>query len=386
MTNKTAHKILIDITTLVCELTQKAMPTGIDRVCVAYINHYKQRAAGAVIQCRGYPLVLSSFFSMKLFDLFLAHETISLAKMWSYVLLGIVCGQRNIDNAFVLKIDDLGVPSSSYVRNTKKRRLRPIFLIHDILPYTHPEFFPELTRQRFIKFFDHASEVASGFILNSEDTLKQVRDYASQCNKILVPSVVAHLSSGHYVQKKHDRPIATPYFTVIGTIQPRKNHYFLLLIWLKLIERHGVNTPRLVIIGKRGWKCDNVIHLLETSEALRTYVHECSVNDETLDAFLQHTQALLFPTFQEGFGMPLVEAIEKRTPVIASDLAVFREIASDVPEYLDPLNGPGWIHMIEQYSSHESPMRREQLSRMDKLKLPGWEEHFSKVNGFFELL
>ncbi len=59
-----------------------------------------------------------------------------------------------------------------------------------------------------------------------------------------------------------------------------------------------------------------------------------------LSNWLAHARALLFPSFAEGFGLPVVEALSVGTPVIATDLPAFREAAGSIPEYLDPLDGP----------------------------------------------
>jgi glycosyltransferase involved in cell wall biosynthesis len=75
-----------------------------------------------------------------------------------------------------------------------------------------------------------------------------------------------------------------------------------------------------------------------------------------------------------------VEALALGVPVIASDLAVFREIAGDIPEYLDPLDGPGWRRLIIDYLSPASHARQAQIERMRNFDAPSWERHFSVVD------
>jgi glycosyltransferase involved in cell wall biosynthesis len=88
---------------------------------------------------------------------------------------------------------------------------------------------------------------------------------------------------------------------------------------------------------------------------------------------------LLFPSFVEGFGMPLIEALTLGLPVIASDLPVFREIAGEIPDYLDPLDGAGWRAAVLDYAKTDSDRRRSQLGRMIGYQAPGWESHFAAV-------
>jgi glycosyltransferase involved in cell wall biosynthesis len=84
--------------------------------------------------------------------------------------------------------------------------------------------------------------------------------------------------------------------------------------------------------------------------------------------------------------MPLVEALASGAPVIASDLPAFREIAGDIPEYLDPLDGMGWLARIEAYADSNSMERTAQLERMEGFVPPAWSTHFDAVERLLERL
>jgi glycosyltransferase involved in cell wall biosynthesis len=174
---------------------------------------------------------------------------------------------------------------------------------------------------------------------------------------------------------------------MLGTIEPRKNHWFVLHVWRRLVENLGDRAPTLVVIGRRGWECENAVDMLERCGPLKgKVIEEASCSDARLHNYLLHAQALLFPSFVEGYGMPLAEALALRVPVIASDLPVFHEIAGDIPEYLDPLDGPGWMTRIMQYAGAGSPQRTAQLARIEAFRAPTWQEHFEVVDTFIEEL
>ena len=86
----------------------------------------------------------------------------------------------------------------------------------------------------------------------------------------------------------------------------------------------------------------------------------------------------------EGFGIPLIEALQLGIPVLASDLAVFREIAGDIPEYLDPVDGVGWRQMLLEYSREDSMRRRAQCERMSAFAAPDWTRHFVQVDALLQ--
>jgi glycosyltransferase involved in cell wall biosynthesis len=164
---------------------------------------------------------------------------------------------------------------------------------------------------------------------------------------------------------------------MLGTIEARKNHLLILQLWRDLVRRLGASAPHLVLIGRRGWESEQVLDLLDRCESLRHHVHEIThCPDDQMANWLKHAQALLFPSFVEGFGIPLVEALVLGTPVIASDLPVFKEIAGDVPTYLHPVDGLGWMKAIEGFTSSDGAERQLQLERMDHFNAPTWEKHF----------
>jgi glycosyltransferase involved in cell wall biosynthesis len=147
------------------------------------------------------------------------------------------------------------------------------------------------------------------------------------------------------------------------------------------MEELGAAAPRLVLIGQRGWETENAIDMLERCPALRGVVLERSnLPDAEAALLLKGAQALLLPSFAEGFGFPLVEALALGVPVLCSDLAALRENGGAVPEYFDPLDGLGWREAVIDYAHPASPRRQAQLSRLTGWRPANWEDHFAAVD------
>ena len=96
-------------------------------------------------------------------------------------------------------------------------------------------------------------------------------------------------------------------------------------------------------------------------------------------------RALLMPSFAEGFGLPIIEALELGTPVIASDLPVYREIVGDIPTYLDPLDGPSWERAIRAFLQ-DGGEREHRVRAASGYRAPDWATHFDKVEGWLDTL
>ena len=87
------------------------------------------------------------------------------------------------------------------------------------------------------------------------------------------------------------------------------------------------------------------------------------------------------PSFAEGFGLPIIEALQLSTPVIASDLPVYREIAGEIPTYIDPLDQAAWERTIHDFRT-DSPDRNRQRAQMENYRAPDWPTHFSIVENW----
>ena len=234
---------------------------------------------------------------------------------------------------------------------------------------------------------DNVLALARGVITNSEATLHDLVQYAHQTDQVMPQAEVALLASGIRLAEPGARPMDTPYFVILSTIDPRKNHALLLQLWRSLVQHWGQQTPHLVVIGQRGWECENVLDLLERCPGLKAVVTEIAhCSDADVVTYIHHSQALLFPSFIEGYGLPLIEALALGVPVIASDLPVFREIAGDVPEYVDSLDGKRWGDLIMEYAQSNSVHRLAQLARIKKFTAPTWDAHFIKTDLFLEKL
>ena len=265
-----------------------------------------------------------------------------------------------------------------------------IVLVHDIIPITNPEFTLPQTTARHLRYVKRVAESADTIIANSTYTRDCLKEFAAKVNLRLPDVEVARLGVDEsFMGQRPSVDLSTPYFVFISTIEPRKNHTMLLQVWQRLVAKLGWQTPKLFLIGRRGWEGGDghpfvgplMLDLLERTEALRAHVMECSnVPDQLLVKLLAGARAALFPSHVEGFGLPLAEALSLGTPVICSDIPPFRETAGDVPEYVDPLAGRGWIRLVTEYTPPDSPKRAAQLARMKNFRPTRWSEHLAVLD------
>jgi glycosyltransferase involved in cell wall biosynthesis len=268
----------------------------------------------------------------------------------------------------------------------ERTNIDKVFFIHDLLPIEFPEYFrpPEQPRQqRKLRTLARRGRAA---IVSTNVVREALRRRLAELGRRDMPILVAPLPADPIFSAGSAGGTAItqrPYFVVCGTIEPRKNHLLLLHIWRDIVAEFSDRAPKLVVIGERGWENEHVIDLLERCPSLRGHVIEASgLPTPSVRRLLSGARALLMPSFAEGYGLPVVEALAAGVPVIASDIAAFREIGGVRLLMIDPTDGPKWRRAICAFTPENSQERRELLTRSAHSSPPQWPSFFAAIEDF----
>ncbi len=376
--------MLLDVSRLIWRRWAGRLPTGIDRVCLAYLARYRAEAQ-AVVHGRGVRRILGESASDRLFDA-LAGTGEGFRKDFVRLLPKLLRPSPTFGagrGRLYLNVGHTGLQEQGLIDWTRAAVVRPIYLIHDLIPITHPEYCRAGEASRHAERVRNILLSATGIIANSCATLESLVEFAARERLPMPPAVAALLGVELWrgPPREAEAHAERPTFVMLGTIEARKNHLMLLQIWTRMARQLGSRTPTLLIIGQRGWECEQVVDLLERCQPLKGHVFEVDrCSDGELEHYLRTARALLFPSLVEGFGLPLIEALGVGTPVIASNLPVFREISPTIPTYLDPLDGPAWQRAVLAYAEEGSVVRQEQLVRLANYRPPSWNDHFAIVS------
>lgn len=253
-------------------------------------------------------------------------------------------------------------------------------VIHDLIPIDFPEYTVPGQERRHRRRIETAVALADAVIVGSDATRRALQPYLDRVER-RPPVLVAPFGTAlPDPTRTAVPPPGPPYFVCVGTIEPRKNQLLLLNLWRRIAAETGAAAPRLVLIGRRGWESENTLDLLERCSALRGIVSERNdASDLEMATLLKGARALLLPSFAEGFGLPLVEAMALGVPVLCSAIPALRENGGAIPEYFDPLDGAGWHRAILDYTPACSARRAAQLQRLKGWRPPNWQAHFDAV-------
>jgi glycosyltransferase involved in cell wall biosynthesis len=362
------------------------LPTGVDRVCLAYVEHFRGRA-NAVVQRRGHHFILDAAQSDQLFALLCSGRDGFRARFLTLAAKALLRGSQapGQPGLLYLNVGHTGLNEPTLPGWVEKHRLRAVYFIHDLIPLTHPQYCRPGEVDKHTLRMEHVLASASGVIANSQATIDELSAFAAQRRLPMPPAVASFIAGPPVPAALTPAVLERPHFITVGTIEGRKNHILLLRVWKRLARRYGPETPLLLIVGQRGWEASDALAMLDAS-AGDEHVRELGTcADAELANLIAGARALLMPSFVEGFGLPVAEALELGTPVIASDLPVFREFAGSIPTYLDPLDDKSWEQAIVDFTSDFAD-RQRQLQAMPGFAAPNWQSHFLSVDEWLKTL
>ncbi len=392
------RRLILDLSRTLSR-AKSPVPSGIDRVELAYAEELLTRAETRLDFAAMHPLGsyahLPRTATRKFLDLTAKRwraadtngEAVRRAARW--LLNGVLLRgnipyppavERRKRSAYLLvshhHLDRPAVIESTLTRE----RASFVCMVHDLIPIEYPEYARPAEPARHHRRIQTVARMADAIIVNSEATRQSLMPWLTEVGRnppVMVLPLGIDSAESHAAPTQDDGP---PTFVYIGTIEPRKNHLLLLHIWRRLAEERGENAPRLVLIGRRGWENEQVLDMLERAPSLRGLVEEHSaMSDAQAYALLRRAKAILLPSFAEGYGLPLAEGLARGVPALCSDLPALREVGRSVPEYLDPLDGLGWMKAIVDYATPNSQRRAAQLERLKLWQPPTWSRHISDV-------
>lgn len=220
---------------------------------------------------------------------------------------------------------------------------KSITYIHDVCFILHPEFVQPKNRrylvrniQRWVRRTTYIATVSE----SSKNEIMQTLNVEPEKVMVLRNGVEINVFT-HYSQAESSRvlrkyKIRKKFILALGNLEPRKNLVNVIKSF-QSIDRALRDQYCLVMIGGDGW-LDASIHIaIEAARADGADIIRPAqyVTDDDLPVIISGATALVQASVHEGFGLTILQALASQTPIVASDLGVFKEIAADVPEYVD---------------------------------------------------
>lgn len=246
-------------------------------------------------------------------------------------------------------------------------RGRLVVTIHDLTHLLHPDFRPNQFAYFYARFMlTAAAKRAAKVITNSQFTTCSVQEtlhVPGERIRMIYPA----LSNGYGQTQPSPDPlrlrelrINQPYILFVGLLKPHKNVHGLIRAFGR-ISTEKRNQYQLVIAGKKGKLYPDLERLAAQLGLEKRVAFTDHVSESDLDALYAGATTFVLPSFNEGFGLPALEAMARGVPVIVSDRSSLPEVVGDAGLLVDPYDVQSIANAIEQVTADES--LRQELAR-----------------------
>ena len=270
------------------------------------------------------------------------------------------------------------------------------FVVYDILPVLRPEWWPAPGSEVHARWLETILNVADNIISISNSVSQEVQQFA--INNHIKNSTIKYsyfhlgadisssqptkgmLVNGHEVLSVIKENIS---FIIVGTLEPRKGHMQTLRAF-ELLWAEGVDIV-LVIVGKEGWLVDELSDKIRNHPELdkRLFWLE-GISDEYLGEVYDASTCLMSASEGEGFGLPLIEAAQKKKPVICRDILVFREVAGEYAYYFKNNTNPAT--MAKTVKEWLLLYKEDKHPKSDNMPWQTWKESAKQLLGCLDLI
>lgn len=270
--------------------------------------------------------------------------------------------------------------------------IRYVAFVHDCVPLVMPEHCLGLTVRLYARWFAALSLHADAVLANSEATAADFRRFAAPLGAVPPVTVVKlaaeglgpPAAAGAARAAAEQLPAPLPgeaYVLFVATLESRKNHLMAFEAWLSLLRRLGpAAVPRLVCVGKPGWRADAALALLERSPALRRKVSVLNdVSDLALTGLYAGCVFTLYNSFHEGWGLPVSESLAAGKLAVVPAQSGLLESGAPGAVFFAPQDEPDLVETLARLIT-DSGHRRALEAKIDRAAAGrGWVQAASEV-------
>lgn len=224
-----------------------------------------------------------------------------------------------------------------------RKGVRYVCTVHDLIWLKFPQLYSLFDRFIYTAKLKNVCQKAHMIVATSQQTA----DDLIQIMKVPPHKIRVVYQSGPPIvsSQNNTRPIHNPYFFYLSSFEHRKNHRTVIEAFAALTRKENI---KLVFAGK---KAESIVELKQLTKTLKVEEHVVFLSDiseKEKQRWMHHALAFLYPSFYEGFGIPLLEAMQQGARLLLSDLPVFREIAGNCARYLSPFKKEEWTIAMQE--------------------------------------
>ena len=264
----------------------------------------------------------------------------------------------------------------------KERGVKIVSYIYDIIPLDFPEYADQKLMYDFAIYVMAILQNADIVLTETESGVKSIKKLCKVLN-IEVPQIHStwlgvdgiNTSSRGEIRDDVSKVIKKKYILMVGTIEPRKNHRLVLDAFDKRLFDEGYD---LVFAGREGWNISEFLQRIRKHPLLgnRFFYFE-GLDDNNINELYNNAYILAFPSYAEGFGLPIIEAFQHGLPVIGADVDVTKEVAGEYGVYFAQDDSDDFIEKVLLFANEKYEEYKKKLSGYE---MPTWESMICRID------
>jgi hypothetical protein len=278
------------------------------------------------------------------------------------------------------------------LKSFKSKGVKIVQMSYDMIPVLAPQYSGHSTKS-LSKYATTVYPLCDAIVSISEHTKKDINTWLKEKNLQIPPIKVVRLGDDFAITKT-TKPVSSrfldsgvkpnEYLLCVGTIEARKNHALLYYTY-KLARARGVNLPKLVIVGRLGWQAENVYELIAKDPEINNEIVVLNnVRDSELSWLYSHCLFSLYPSFYEGWGLPIAESIAYGKTCLSSNTSSMPEIAGNLITYFSPYSSDECLSAIVKLLDTKELKRSEQ--KITRYQSTTWDQSFEEMKAIIESL
>lgn len=285
------------------------------------------------------------------------------------------------DVLFVLADWHGGDPSFvKYLQDAHANGIKIVQMVYDLLPIVTPQYSghsTDMLKNYSRQVYPICDLMFSISEHTKQDTIEWLKD-----NDLKVPPIdVIRLGddfSKAEPQKPTNKNLPESYILCVGTIEARKNHALLYYTYKQSV-RKGIDLPPTVIVGRVGWLANDIYKIMQLDPDIKNkFIFMHQVDDNELSWLYENCLFSIYPSFYEGWGLPIAESIAYGKAVAASNTSSMTEIAGDLIKYFSPSSPDECLDRIMELVDERS--REIATVQLGKYKPYSWDETFATID------
>lgn len=265
-----------------------------------------------------------------------------------------------------------------------------VVMVHDISYEFFPEFFNPLSRKRMQLLIPFSARKSAHVLTVSEYSRQQIiQTYGIAEDKVTVTyngvsDAFKPVDNDGWLRQKLLRlNIDSPFILAVGNLQPRKNIERLVRIYCEL-KRKDLISQKLVLVGKVDYRGHAIEQQIQASGMSDSIISTGYVDDEELVALYNCADVFVYPSYYEGFGLPVLESMACGTPVITSDVSSIPEVGGDAVLYIQPDSDSDLRSCITSLANSEELRNQQATKGLQQAKKFNWETTSQQTLAIFE--